>query len=197
MPLGPTALPGRYNVRLTVNGIIYSAPLIVKMDPRVKTSAVGLERKFRLEMRLASLMSQTSEAVVQAGSIREQLQKMNQQHGNAAGDSIQAFQKKLGAILGATAGFLAPPSAELTLARVDGQVGTLYGQAWQVDAEPTASQLQAATAVERDSSDVMRRWDALKSTDLPALNRELRGASLPEVRLESDVRKDEAVSDEE
>jgi hypothetical protein len=168
------------------------------MDPRVKTSAVGLERKFRLEMRLASLMSQTSEAVVQAGSIRgEQLQKMNEQHGNAASDSIQAFQKKLGAILGATAGFLAPPSAELTLARVNGQVGTLYGQVWQVDAEPTASQLQAATAVERDSSDVMRRWDAFKSTDLPALNRELRGASLPEVRLEPDVRKDEAVSDEE
>ena len=196
MPLGPTALPGHYNVRLTVNGITYSAPLIVKMDPRVKTSPVGLERKFQLEMRLVSLMSQTSEAVVQAGSIREQLQKMNEQPGSAS-DSIQALQKKLGAILGATAGFLAPPSAERTLARVNGQVDPLYGQVWQVDAEPTASQLQAAAAVERDLSDVMRRWDAFKSTDLPAFNRELRGASLPELRLESDVRKHEAVSDEE
>ena len=196
MPLGPTALPGHYNVRLTVNGITYSAPLIVKMDPRVKTSPVGLERKFQLEMRLVSLMSQTSEAVVQAGSIREQLQKMNEQPGSAS-DSIQALQKKLGAILGATAGFLAPPSAERTLARVNGQVDPLYGQVWQVDAEPTASQLQAAAAVERDLSDVIRRWDAFKSTDLPAFNRELRGASLPELRLESDVRKHEAVSDEE
>jgi len=196
MPLGPTALPGHYNVRLTVNGITHSAPLIVKMDPRVKTSAEGLERKFQLEMRLVSLMSQTSEAVVQAGSVREQLQKMNEQPGSAS-DSIQALQKKLGAILGATAGPLAPPSAERTLARVNGQVDTLYGQVWPVDAEPTASQLQAATAVERDSSDVMRLWDAFKVTDLPAFNRDLRGASLPEVRLESDVRKDEAVSDEE
>jgi hypothetical protein len=51
--------------------------------------------------------------------------------------------------------------------------------------------------VERDSSNVTRRWDAFKSADLPAFNRELRGASLPEVRLESDLRKDEAVSDEE
>jgi hypothetical protein len=158
---------------------------------------VGLERKFQLEMRLASLLSQTSEAVGQVGSIREQLQKMNQQQGNAANDSIQAFQKKLDAILGATPGFLAPPSAERTLARVNGQVGTLYGQVWQVDGEPTASQLQAATSIERDSADVMRRWDAFKSTDLPAVNRELRGASLPEVGLESDVRKDEAVSDEQ
>jgi photosystem II stability/assembly factor-like uncharacterized protein len=196
MPLGPTALPGRYTVRLTINGITHSAPLLVKMDPRVKTSAGALERKFQLEMRLASLLSQTSEAVVEAGSIREQLQKMNQQPGKPS-DSIPALQKKLGAILGAAAGFLAPPSAELTLALVNGQVGTLYGQVWQVDAEPTASQLQAATAVERDSSEVMRRWNAFKSTDLPAFNRELRGASLPELRLESDVRTGEAVSDEE
>jgi hypothetical protein len=195
MPLGPTALPGLYTVRLTVNGKSDSAPLTIKMDPRVKTPAAGLENKFQLEMRLASLMTQTSEAVVQAGSIREQLDKMNEQH--AASDSIQAFQKKLGAILGATSGFLALPSAELTLARLNGQVGALYGQVWQVDAEPTASQLQAAAAVERDSSDVMRRWDSFKSADLPAFNRELRAASLPEVRLESDVRKDEAVSDEE
>jgi hypothetical protein len=169
---------------------------MVKMDPRVKTSAGALERKFQLEMRLASLLSQTSEAVVEAGSIREQLQKMNQQPGKPS-DSIPALQKKLGAILGAAAGFLAPPSAELTLALVNGQVGTLYGQVWQVDAEPTASQLQAASAVERDSSEVMRRWNAFKSTDLPAFNRELRGASLPELRLESDVRTGEAVSDEE
>jgi hypothetical protein len=197
MPLGPTALPGRYTVRLSVNGNSYSAPLTIKMDPRIKTSATLLEKKFQLETRLASLMSRTSEAVVQAGSVREQLQKMSELHRNAASDSIQAFQKKLGAILGATAGFLAPLSAELTLARVNGQVGTLYGQVWQVDAEPTASQLQAATAVERDSSNVMRRWDAFKSTDLPAFNRELRGASLPEVRLESGLRRDEAVSDEE
>src|SRR5260370_15803482 len=113
-------------------------------------------------MRLASLLSQTSEAVVEAGSIPEQLQKMNQQPGTPS-DSIQALQKKLGAIRGAAAGFLAPPSAELTLALLNGQVGTLYGQVWQVDAEPTASQLQAATAVERDSSEVIRRWDAVKS----------------------------------
>jgi photosystem II stability/assembly factor-like uncharacterized protein len=197
MPLGPTAVPGQYTVRLTMNGKSYSAALTIRMDPRVKTSAAELERKFQLEIRLASIMTRTSEAVVQAGSIREQLEKMNEQQRNAAGDAIQAFQKKLGTILGLTSGFFAPPSAELTLTRVNGQVGALYGQVWQADAEPTASQLLAATAVERDSSDVIRRWDEFRSADLPAFNRQLRGAKLPEVRLESDVRKDEAVSDEE
>ncbi|MEO7145423.1 MAG: glycoside hydrolase, partial [Bryobacteraceae bacterium] len=36
-PRGPIALPGSYTVKLTVNGKAYTAPLVVKMDPRVKT----------------------------------------------------------------------------------------------------------------------------------------------------------------
>ncbi len=52
-PLGPTALPGSYTARLTANGKSYTANFTVKMDPRVKTSAAGLDRKFQLETRLA------------------------------------------------------------------------------------------------------------------------------------------------
>ena len=78
-PLGPTALPGSYTARLTANGKSYTAPFTVKMDPRVKISAAGLEKKFQLETRLASLLSQTSKAVMQAGSIREPLQKLSEQ----------------------------------------------------------------------------------------------------------------------
>ncbi len=38
-PLGPTVLPGTYRVRLTVDGKPCTAPLTVKMDPRVKNTA--------------------------------------------------------------------------------------------------------------------------------------------------------------
>src|SRR5262249_29115156 len=40
-PLGPTALPGQYTVRLTAVGKSYTAPILVKLDPRVKTSSAG------------------------------------------------------------------------------------------------------------------------------------------------------------
>src|SRR6202040_2699855 len=97
-PLGPTALPGSYTARLTVNGKSYTAPFTVKMDPRVQASSASLEKKFQLEMRLASLLSQTSKAVMQAGSIRDPLQKLSQQATGTAHDSIQAFQAKLAAV---------------------------------------------------------------------------------------------------
>jgi photosystem II stability/assembly factor-like uncharacterized protein len=184
-PLGPTALPGSYTARLTADGKSYTTPFTVKMDPRVQISAASLEKKFQLEMRVGSLLSETSKAVVQAGSIGEPLEKLSQQATGTAHDSIEAFRTKLAALLGVASGFAAPPADAVTLTRVNGQVAVLYGQVWQVDAEPTVAQSEAIAATEPDASDTMKRWDALKTLDLPALNRELRAANLPEVQIES------------
>jgi hypothetical protein len=196
-PLGPSALPGSYTARLTVNGKSYTAGLTVKMDPRVKISTASLKKKFDLEMHLASLLSQTSSAVSQAGSIREPLQKLTEQASGQVLDSLKAFQNKLVEVAGPQPGMAPPAPDVLTLARTNSQVGVLYGEVWQADAEPTASQYEAVTSVEGDISDGMKRWDELKNSDLPALNRELRKANLPEVQIESGPRKEEALSDEE
>src|SRR5690242_332578 len=48
-PLGAWALPGDYTVKLTANGRSYTQPLVVKMDPRVKTSPGDLRNQFEME----------------------------------------------------------------------------------------------------------------------------------------------------
>jgi hypothetical protein len=73
----------------------------------------------------------------------------------------------------------------------------LYGQVWQVDAEPTAAQSEAVGAAEHDALEVLKRWDALKAADLPALNHALRDANLPELQVESDSHQEEVDVDEE
>src|SRR5438093_4884676 len=45
-PFGPTALPGSYRMRLTVDGKSFTQQLTLKMDQRVKTSADDLRRQF-------------------------------------------------------------------------------------------------------------------------------------------------------
>jgi len=196
-PVGPTALPGSYTARLTVSGKIYTATFFVKMDPRVTISTAALEKKFQIETRLASLLSETSQAALQTGSIRDSLQKLSEKASGPAHDSVQAFQNRLTAVLGSAPGFLAPVSDEATLMRVNGQIYTLYGQVWQADAEPTISQSAAVAAAERDVVGVMDRWRAIKTTDLPALNHSLRNAKLPEVQLEVNPHADEGNMDEE
>jgi photosystem II stability/assembly factor-like uncharacterized protein len=195
-PLGPTALPGAYTARLSVDGKTYSASFTVKMDPRVKASAAALEKKFAAETQLCILLSQTSQAVLQAGSLHQPLEKLNQGTRGAAHDSVQAFQNKLSSILGGARGSGAP-AKEVTLSRVNGQAAVLYGQVWQADAQPTAPQAEAIAETGREATAVMKRWEALKSSDLPALNRSLSGSGSPELRIEVDPGKEEESLDEE
>ena len=197
LPLGPTVLPGTYSVRLTVDGKSSTAPLTIKMDPRVKTSAAGLQKKFQAETRLASIMTESAQALLQGGSIRNQLEKVSAQANGTTKDAIENFQKKLTALLGAPGGFFAPPSQEVTLGRVNGQASTLYMQVWQPDAEPTSAQMEALSATEHDSADVMKRWNDFKNSDLPALNKTLRKSKAPEVKLEADLHPEEPQVDEE
>ena len=197
LPLGPNVLPGNYTVRLTADGKSYSAPVTVKMDPRVKISATALQKKYQAEMRLASVLSDTSQAVLQGNALRDQLKKLGERSSGALKEIVEATQKRLLAVLGAPGGFFAPVSEEVTLSRANGQANTLYGQIWQVDAEPSVSQTQAISALDRDYESVMKRWNEFKNTDIAELNRQLRDARLPELHIESDIHHSEPQTDEE
>jgi len=195
LPLGPTVLPGTYTVRLTVDGKYTSAPLTVRMDPRVKITSAALEEKFQAEMKLASILSESSEAVFQAQSINEQLEKLSLQSDSTKG-AAEAFRKKLTELLGSSGGFFSPPSEDVTLSRVNSQAGTLYGQVWQVDAEPTVPQQQALAFLTHDSEDALKRWNELKTSDLVTLNRLLRESKTPEIHIEKNTPHEELETEE-
>ena len=196
VPLGPTVLPGTYTVRLTVDGKSSTAPLTVKLDPRIKMSVAGLEKKIQAETKLASLMTQTTQALTRGASIRAQLEKLTTQSADTK-NAVDEFEKKLSALVGAPGGFFTPPSQEITLSRANGDASVLYSLVWQADAEPTLAQNEGMAATERECSDVLKRWTDFTGTELPALNRRLHDAQIPEVRVEADFHQDESSVDEE
>ena len=59
-PQGVLAMPGRYTVKLTVDGVTSVQPLTLKMDPRVSMSAAQLRTQFTLAQKIALLMAQTA-----------------------------------------------------------------------------------------------------------------------------------------
>src|SRR5439155_3588290 len=69
-PPGPWVLPGRYIVKLTVGGRNYVQPLTVKMDPRVKIPAAGLQQQFELSLQCYDGMRQAREALAQVRKLR-------------------------------------------------------------------------------------------------------------------------------
>jgi len=196
-PQGPMAVPGQYSVRLTVDGHTFTEPLTVKMDPRVKTSAEGLALEFQKQQVLAHLMSENTEAITQARALREQVQKLTGK-GSAAsgdnsaapankisgplGDAVAAFEKKLSGLIGAT-GFGAAAVPTPTLGRTSGAIAGLYAEIDRSDAAPTAAQLAAVETAQRDFATVTKLWKDFQSTDVPALNKQLKSAGLPELQL--------------
>jgi photosystem II stability/assembly factor-like uncharacterized protein len=183
-PMGPTALPGQYTVRLTANGHTSTAPLTIKMDPRVKVTPAELVRQFTLERQLETIINATYDASAQARSAQEQLQKLTGQASGGVAEAVTAMDKKVAAALGERAGFFSPISPTPTLGRVAAAAGALYGAVGSVDAGPTTSQVSVVAELMSDFVTVSKQWDAIKKTDLPALNQKLRGANLPEIKLE-------------
>ena len=194
-PLGPHAVPGKYTVRLTVNGKSYSSPLTVQMDPRVKTPLAGLEQQFEVETRLASLMTRSAQAVRESRSMREQAQGLDSKATGSAADSLKSFEQRLSAIMQGSASPGAAPSP--TLNRVNGAASTLYADATRSDAAPTKSLLDATSTAEQDAAAVLKNYSELKAKDLPALNQALRGAGLSEIQVTTDSPKNEGEGDVE
>ena len=61
-PRGMWALPGTYQVRLTVGGRAYRQAVTVKLDPRVRTPIADLTLQYRLSKSLDDAMRELSEA---------------------------------------------------------------------------------------------------------------------------------------
>ena len=73
---GPTALPGVYAVRLTVDGETESRDFRIEMNPRAVESGVtmaDLEERFELAMAIRDRVSEANEAVIRIREMKEQI----------------------------------------------------------------------------------------------------------------------------
>ncbi|MBI1875219.1 MAG: glycosyl hydrolase [Acidobacteria bacterium] len=69
---GPTALPGTYQVRLTVDGRAQTQPLIVKRHPFRAASDADLKEQFDLALQIRDKVSEANTAVIQIRRVRQQ-----------------------------------------------------------------------------------------------------------------------------
>jgi hypothetical protein len=167
------------------------------MDPRVNTPMAGLQKKFRAEMHMASALTETTQAIVEGNSIRKQLEKLQTNANAQAKEAATDFQKKLDGVLGGNGEGSRATGNELTLGRVNGNAAALYGQIWQADAEPTSAQTASIGAIDHETAEVMKRWNELKSTELPALNRLLRQSQAPEIDINAHLQRVDAEMEDE
>jgi photosystem II stability/assembly factor-like uncharacterized protein len=185
MPTGPWVLPGRYTVVLTANGKSYSQPLIIKMDPRVKTPAAGLQEQFRLSNELYTQLLTLSPAVAQAAAARKQLKEIQPRATGETLAAVTALDHKLQELAGESARRPGAGTETPSLSSLRTRFLTLFGLLEEADVKPSAQAAAAVAEVEGQLPALMERWNAIQAQDIPALNKQLKDANLPEVKLEA------------
>ena len=70
---GPAALPGTYQVRLTVDGKPSTQPLVVKRHPLHPATDADLKEQFDLAIQIRDRLTEANDAVVQIRSVKEQI----------------------------------------------------------------------------------------------------------------------------
>ncbi len=99
-PTSPWVMPGTYTVTLTVNGKTYTQPLVVVMDPRVKTSPAALKQQHDLSLavyegRLQMISMQKAVQERKASQTSEQ-----QKATNTLKTSLNSLNRTLSSIFG-------------------------------------------------------------------------------------------------
>jgi photosystem II stability/assembly factor-like uncharacterized protein len=176
----PWAMPGEYTVVLTVEGKSYTQPLLLKMDPRVKSSTADLARQFELSKQLYDEWLSLQPVSERFNRLLAQMTNLKAQaKQETVVSAIDALNKKLLEMAGAAN---ARPGAPLSLS-VLARVQTLFRAIQGVDAAPTTQVAAAVADVRRESQTVIERWRAIESQDIPALNKQLQAAGVPIVEM--------------
>jgi hypothetical protein len=179
-PTSPWVMPGRYTVRLTVDGHSYTQPLQVRMDPRVKTSDADLKRQFELAKQAYDQAIAGLKALGQIRDLQRQLKTRQQRSGGSA-RAIAAYAKKLKAIAGPKPTspyffyiYQGPP----VLASVAFSLRRSMGAVENADRAPTEAQSAAIGKAAHAMQTLLARWKTLKRKPLADLNAQLRHANL-------------------
>ncbi len=164
LPLGAFVLPGTYRVVLTVDGTPYTAPLTVREDPRISTSAADLRASLALSQRISAGLTRAWIGYGEMRAVRRQLDA------DGTGAAVSAAKAELD-----RAGTLEAPTFE----QISGILGAIESDLEGADVAPTAAQVHVMNEISGKLDAAWARWTAM----VPTLNAELGKAGLNAVTV--------------
>jgi photosystem II stability/assembly factor-like uncharacterized protein len=176
---GPLALPGKYQVRLIAEGKSQTAPLEVKLDPRVNISQGDLEKQFKLQLEVREQLNRVYEAVNQIQDVREQVEGLKKRLGPSDSsksllDAAGGLDAKLIAVRDLLIN-LKISANEDSLAYVPGLDTRLAFLSISVagfsDSAPTESQYQLFDKLKKQTDEFLTRWQQVRNTDIAAFQK--------------------------
>ncbi|MGC1373003.1 MAG: hypothetical protein WA824_12775 [Candidatus Sulfotelmatobacter sp.] len=201
---GPVVPPGKYQVKLTVGTQSESAPLEVKLDPRVKVSEADLQQQFAMQMQIHDELNRVYDTVNQIQDVRAQVLGLKRRLPENAStkpiaNSADDLNKKLIAVrdqfvnltISANEDSLAyPPQMDTKWAFLAMDLGT-------ADSAPTEAEQQEFDKLKRQTAETLSQWDNLQTHELADFRKLTTENSLSTVVVPPPDRAGEAESGDE
>nr|MBP6716493.1 hypothetical protein [Acidobacteriota bacterium] len=180
----PMAAPGKYSVRLTVDGQAFTQPFTVQKDPVVVASDADLVASTKLQIRLRDNINKTAEMVNQLEIWRKQIEDMKKAKASdaAALNVLGELDKQMwdtemqmvsrSEIHSDDKYFPEAYKIYMNLIWLSGAVGQgASDEAGGVDWKPTDVQYQVTTMIEGQIAKAKLEMDKYKATTIPAFNK--------------------------
>jgi len=182
----PTVLPGRYTVRLTVNGHVSSQPLTVTLDPRLPAGAADLAKQLDLMKKLNQALTYDHNAFNQIAGLRQQLKGIADRLGadssmRAVVDSAQALDVRADSLSVRFFQYRAKAAKWLFMnypIQLNAKLVSLEGSVGGSNDAPTAQDVTVFEQLRGQLDARLKEWRTMQDRDVAALNALMRGRGI-------------------
>jgi photosystem II stability/assembly factor-like uncharacterized protein len=183
---GPEALPGAYQVRLTVLGKSYTAPVEIKADPRLKIAEEDLAKQFDLLLKIRDKVTETDDAIIQIRDLREQIKAINTRlksdpRAKAIADAGKALDTRMTEVEEALIQTKAKSGQDVLNfpVRLNNHLVALSGVVGSADSAPTKQSYEVFDMLSQAVDEQLAKWKAIVSTDVAAYNNLMKQQEVP------------------
>jgi hypothetical protein len=170
-PQGPLVLPGKYEVRLTVDGRTYRRPLEVKMDPRVNYARNQLESALALELKISAALGRNFAGYQQVKDLRSRLAEFTKRPtGDPVATAAMQLDSKAAGIEGESVSVFDTPKGN-SFINVNDSLVALIALVDGADFAPSEASFASMQKVCAAMNGALDDWQQLKAKDLAAFHK--------------------------
>ena len=181
---GPAIVPGKYTVRLKVDGKAQSQTFTVQKDPRIATTQQEFLSQLELELQIRDKLSRTNQAVLDIRDVRKQIEELaGRTKAPLIVDRAKALAKDLTQVeeaLYQTKNKANEDPLNYPI-RLNNKVAGVLAALEMSDSGPTSQQQQVYEDLSTGINAQLRRLDEIMKRDLPAFNKLVRDQNIPAI----------------
>ncbi len=191
---GPKALPGDYEVQLTVDDMVQNVEFEILKDPRIETNDKGLKEQFEFLNEIKSKMSEAHETIIEIRDVRSQLKNYTARL-KKDDDSTKAIFEKASAIdsmmtvveneLYQTKNRSRQDPLNFPI-KLTNKLGHLNSLVSGGDYPPTAQAIEVKNVLTKEINDQLDLFKKIKANELPKFNQMVKEAQIDAIILKEE-----------